>query len=416
MPWFFMCSRDLRGVAEPVVRQEARRQTNAVPRINANVPAPPSRASTDAQEARSPRIAARPAIPLLTVSEQAFSAMSNSQKTQWLVASAQRIRDDENCMQQHIIVGDRKLSGREAVTFALELASQFNRRQVPAIARRLLEDYPNPHFYFFGVRFESTRLEGWAREGIQSASEVEVTPQVQDLGKLLYENNSQNVHAGEAKAAQVAQLQRIKQRVVPGLCISTSSAEKEIHDYLTASAANIEQAQRGFNKVKALTDGVAGFNNQSPRDCLTLVWNYIRQISDDQLKADLGSALKTRFNELGREQICALGTIERMIDVPTGIDWSITAKISTEHLREELRTLAGTVNNGFEDEIKDYMRTVRDAVGTSEVTGNPEAIFTSMKRDRFLATADIEYGILRKLDRAVVATQAKHVFPADIVL
>lgn len=108
--------------------------------------------------------------------------------------------------------------------------------------------------------------------------------------------------------------------------------------------------------------------------------------------------------------------IERIIDIPTAIDWSITQKISVEHLRIELQTLAGTINEEFEREIADYIGSIRREAGDSHITGNPEEIFTAMKRDRFLQTADIEFGMLRGIDCREVAAHAEQIFPKDLTL
>jgi len=431
MPWFFTCGKGNQNVVEPVVQQAAERtsvnatagvrpETNQPNGASRNRPAniPPRTAHNQSAMAQRPRRNASPRpIPLMTVDGKTFLGMDNKSKIQWLLACAQHSQE-ENCVTDRITAGDMKMTGREATTYALEIASIHNRREVPNIATNLLENYPNPYFLFHGVNFSKSRVQGWARSGMISLSEEEVTPALQEVGKILYFDNSQNVHTAQIRSAQYDQLRRIKQRVVPANCISHELAQQEMHSFILASSTRSHVAVAGLNKVINLTAQVENFHNEVPRDCLTLLWNYIRQIPDEELKSCLKESLKTRFDELGSGYICALGTVQRIIDVPTGVDWSITANLSTEHLREELVTLAGTINESFEDEpdIAEHIRNVRQAHESGETTENPAVILTTLKRERFLATADIEFGTLRNLDRSIVQQQANIVFPVDTEL
>lgn len=379
--------------------------------------------------------------------KQNFSGLRAPRKIEWLVSNARDIRSNPDRLDDRVVAGHRNLSAREALTFALEIAIESKKDQVPFIARELMEYFPEPghRFQLFGVTFDSGRLALWANENERVSGAPTITQKimpaiVEGMDRALYTSNSQNVHDDAVKNAVTAQFQRIQNRIASVKQISYQETNVEIRNFLaknstpscsssgtsspasagTSSAAStstqpMSDAMLGFLTVWDRTDIIDPFH-VSPRHVLSCVWNYIRQVQDVNLQRNLKNALQEKLQEIVLENPCGMGMIERIIDTPTAIDWSLTSTISTDHLRDELRTLAGSVNSTFEEEIADYIDAVRAQVGTDSVHGDPEAEFTALKRDRFLQTALIEFSMFRGLDPALVRREAEHVFPADMVL
>ena len=350
-----------------------------------------------------------------------FNSLTQKQKIDWLVACVTKIRARENHEQQYIVAGPRCLTPREAMTYALELAFESSRPDVQIISQQLLGEYSNRHrqFLFFGIPFDKIYLERWARNEIRGGSNISVddspvSPEIADLGKAMYMNDSQNVHNARVVKAQVAQLTKIRERVSLHRRIDTTACENELK-LLLSTVPNSIAAANGLALVQGRNDAISHFG-VSVRAALTDVWNYIRETSDDELRSHLQLSLAAKLREISNERPCGVGMIERLIDTPTAIDWSITTAISTEHLREEMRTMAGTVNNTFEEEISEHIALVRAGQGSLDSNVDCEQILTKLKRERFLLTADIEFGMLRGIDRKIVSREADRVFPEDIVV
>ena len=230
----------------------------------------------------------------------------------------------------------------------------------------------------------------------------------------MYVSDPQNVHNERVVKAHVEQLTKIRQRVTPNRRIDIASCENEL-TILLSTVPNRAAALHGLTLVQGRNDVISRFG-VSVRATLTDVWNYIRETSDNELRSHLQLSLVAKLREINKERPCSVGMIERLIDTPTAIDWSITTALSTEHLREEMRTMAGTVNNTFEDDIAEHIALIRAGQEPSDSNVDCENILTMLKRDRFLQTADIEFGMLRGIDRKIVSREADRVFPKDIVV
>lgn len=85
----------------------------------------------------------------------------------------------------------------------------------------------------------------------------------------------------------------------------------------------------------------------SPAQTLAMVWTHIEN-SEQPLKDLLRDSLKNRLTEMGNQTFCALGLTERIIDIPTAVDWSVTKAISKEQLNIEIAQMAGDINEEHE--------------------------------------------------------------------
>lgn len=376
------------------------------------VPAYPTRA----QQPRT-GLPARPGERPVT----AFGDLSIERKISWLTKAAPPLKPDEYPNGQRIVAGKRHWSRKEALCNALELSMEAKRHAVPELCRQLLDEYPaeGQTFLLFGVPFPRARLVDWARDGIRAGQEHNPPPEIRDLGAELYRNNSQNVHANSVIIALANQLLKIQAQVPETSRVTDAAVPGQVKECIAGMAGLSQQtktnAQSGLNVVSRRTDQVGYFSN-SVNGCLAVLWNYICTQPDPALKRQLEESMVAKLAEISRENPCAIGMIERIIDIPTAIDWSITDSLSVEHLRLELQALAADISTGFEEEIADLMAVIRIEQGGAHIDGDPEAHLSGIKRERFLQMADIEYGILRQLDRAVVAQEAKKIFPEDLVL
>ena len=366
------------------------------------------------------------------ITDAAFSAMTPLQRLQWLREATPPLQADEYPGLERITAGNRHWTRKQALCNALELAIGSKRDLVPTLCRQLISEYPAEEqtFLLFGVTFDPARLADWAREGIHTNTDA-VTPEIHDLGAQLYHSNAQNVHDPSVVIALADQFLRILARVpLQSARIPAAKAEQEITNHIqTACAAtrddtkaacatkkNTEtQALDGLAIVSRRPDTVHHFGH-SVKECLCILWNYIQSVPDQQMQEQLKASMVAKLAEIRREGPCAVGMIERIIDIPTAIDWSITQKLSVEHLRLELQTMAAAINGRLDNETADFMAVLTQEAGQSHITGDPDDVVTHLKRERFLQTADIEFGMLRNIDRQLVAREAALIFPEGVML
>ena len=354
-----------------------------------------------------------------TIEEAAFEAMTAEQKIEWLRRAVPPLPEDEDPGTNLILVGSRSMTRKSALCLALDFAIEHKRDLVPSICRQLTNEYraDDQTFSIMGVPFSRLRLCNWAREGLAPGMPAIVPPRVEDLGKALYQDSSQNVHNTSVMNALSEQLSVIQNRVPESQRITDRQAESEIKAHIATAPAS-QSAQQGLALVLNRSDRVGHFGN-SVKGSLTAMWNYIRTVRDPHIQQNLKSSMVSKLREIGSERPCTVGMITRIIDIPTAIDWSLTQTLSHEHLREELRTLAGAINESVnvELDISNQRRAfARYRQNSTDGSNSNEKELTGLIRERFMHTADIEFSMLRGIDRQVVRTQANHVFPESATL
>jgi len=168
-----------------------------------------------------------------------------------------------------------------------------------------------------------------------------------------------------------------------------------------------------------------GHFGESIKGTLCILWNYIRAVLDLDTRHQLKESMAAKLIEIHAESPCSTGMIERIIDIPTAIDWSITQKMSVQHLRDELQRMAGAVNESCDADpdinflvdqataIKFSAEEVKDK-GPTEALTMLEKEITTLKRNRFLHTAQIELFTLRGIDSKLVKTVAESIFPEHV--
>jgi hypothetical protein len=349
-----------------------------------------------------------------------FELKSDVKKIDWLLKASPEVAPDGTLLMGKIKANKRQLNDKEALCFALELALESDRERVPAICNRLLRAYPavETRFTVEGIEFEREKIVEWTQQGalLQKVTDKKssATREKKALASVMKIGDPQNVHLDSVKIAFAEQLISIRNKILQDRTLSQHHAESEMLNYLRSNR-EYPNAASGFAIAKKSDQNISNFD-ESNRSCLTILWNYIRSISDPAVQNLLKIALAAKLHEIDKERPCTFGMIERLIDVPTAIDVSIMPSISIPALRAELQTLAGKANEQIETEEAEYIAVVRSEVGQDHITGDPEEVLTTMKRDRFLQMANFEYCMLRGMSRTQVETEANRIFPEGMVL
>jgi hypothetical protein len=246
------------------------------------------------------------------------------------------------------------------------------------------------------------------------APEKAVKPEFTALGRAMQRRDPQNVHSNQVVIALAAQLTSIRARISNAQSVSQTQAETEIAEYLRSNR-EYRRASDGFRATCARDEVNPNFGI-SIRGCQALMWNFMRSLPDQETKELLKSALAAKLSEIAIEQPCAIGMIERLIDVPTAVDVSNITQLSLPALRAELQALAARVNEQIETEEGDYIAMVRNEIGEPHINGDPEEFLSVLKRDRFLQMAQFDYCVLRGVSRTVLEEEANRIFPEGLTL
>ena len=137
-----------------------------------------------------------------------------------------------------------------------------------------------------------------------------------------------------------------------------------------------------------------------------------------QLKASLHDALLTCPAEIGSGHICALGTAERVIDIPTAVDWPVANIIFSENLHTEIAKMASDLHEEFEEKFGEQADVKRKlAAGSSDTAsvGDIEQRINKIKRDMFVAQANVELVTLRNLDEGLALREIDKMFIAAVM-
>ena len=349
-----------------------------------------------------------------------FDRKSDAGKITALLKASPAIAFDQLPSAEKIRANKRLMTDKEALCYALELALTSQRSRVPEICNRLLLAYPSPMVVFpvDGIEFDRKQISEWAQPGgLQMpvyAQDKPVKPEFTALGMAMHRRDPQNVHSNQVVIALAAQLTSIRARVSRAQSVSQTQAETEIADYLRTNR-EYRRATDGFRATCARDEANPNFGI-SIRGCQALIWNFMRSSPEQETRELLKSALAAKLSEIAVEQPCAIGMIERLIDVPTAVDVSNTNRLSLPALRAELQALAARVNEQIETEEADYIAMVRNEVGEAHINGDPEEFLSVLKRDRFLQMAQFDYCVLRGVSRAVLEEEANRIFPEGLTL
>lgn len=322
-------------------------------------------------------------------------------------------------------IGNRQLTQEGCFMFALDLALESDRARVPEIAGFLLAcaDPEKSRFSVCGVDLPRERIAEWSRNENPPVT-VAVTPEMNSLDKALRESGSQNVHDVDVLITASSQLTKMREKIPPSTVISARAARREIRAFLVQTASP-ESALNGMRRVMQ-TGGAAGpFGERADEEnefgetiamTMAIVWNYIKTIEDPVLKNRLCESMATKFREIAREQPCMTGVSQRIVDIPTAVDWSLTSNISIEHLRVELAQMAGAVIEAFEEDNEDNCVLVRNEAQQEHVIENPDQTISEIKRRIFLEKADFELVFLRNINADLVRDEAERIFPEGMII
>lgn len=312
----------------------------------------------------------------------------------------------------HLQIGPRPLGRRECLELALELALLHQPDAVPRISTHLLALEPEyATLSLFGINFKRARIVAWA-DGIDLPVTADRIGQQRAIDAVLQRDDAENVHA-----IPVVQqgLERIRRMQFQGdQLLGVERVYRQIEAHMRRCSAP-QAAFDGLQRVQAAPDRVPHFFI-TPSDAVTIVWRYVNAQTDPALAADLRAAVVARLVDIGETRPCGLGMVQRLIDTPTAIDFSMAGPISAEALRDEVAALAAEVNEEFDALYGEAAEAQLHALPPAPHSGARACKISEIKRAMLYQRAHVELVLLRKLSREQMEQAVNQIFPAGLVL
>lgn len=352
-----------------------------------------------------------------------FSRLDSEEKIQRLLEAAdEKINEAEHYDSYYLEVvtteiGSRNLTAKACLEFALEIALENRREQVPDISLRLVNilNANDQVVRLYGVDFPRARIEEWSNK--ESLPEpIQVRQEFIDKDGELGIRYGEDVHNRPVRIAGNKQLEVMDNRTPAGSKKTAEETDAEIRRYIATQPPS-ELAMAAFNRI--MQRNGAGEFNRNFAPVLAKVWGYIEQCTNQEMKQNLRNSMFRKLVELGEEWPCPPGVIQRIADIPTAIDLSLPQEIPEEEIFTELAKMAGDINASFEDDNAFNCSGSREEAGPDE--NSParmavEAAISDWKRDMFFAKARVELVLLRNIDANFVMTAAERVFPKGALL
>lgn len=138
----------------------------------------------------------------------------------------------------------------------------------------------------------------------------------------------------------------------------------------------------------------------SPQHAIKEVIQYIQSVPNQTMRTNLTNALLERLREIHMEGPCVSGVLQRLIDVPNGIDPDMNFAGASRQIGEEMATLAGKTYAQFSDLIEEGVRAIEQEEYNPDVT---HTIAGNIGRDMFHNRVEQDMKLMGGLSEAELA-------------
>jgi hypothetical protein len=123
---------------------------------------------------------------------------------------------------------------------------------------------------------------------------------------------------------------------------------------------SLRSVERAVNVVKNTTRGDNNWKEDiTPQQLLPIVWGYIANHPDSQIRHNLKFTLLERLAEISAEDPCSTGKLQRLIHIPSGIDSGMNIFAEALQIGDSVTHIASVAYefaNEYVDDVVDHMR------------------------------------------------------------
>lgn len=341
-----------------------------------------------------------------------FDSLPISTKISILADAAATMPARADGRRPQLQIGVRPLGRQDCLELALELALVHQPRSIQAISQRLLKLQPAyATVSLFGLNFKRARIATWS-EGRDLPVIANVSVNDQQLDGELARNNEENVHASPVILHGLQQLRKMQR--LGDQTLNVQQIYRQVETYLRTVGAP-QLAFDGLTLVQAIRGEIPHFDITLD-SAMAIIWCYLKAQTDRVLSAQLHAAFVARLVDIAETTPCGLGMLQRLVDTPTAVDFSMTAPISALALRDEVAAMAAEVNEEFEALYGEAAEAQIRTAPPQPDAGDPSLRMSEIKRAMLLQRAAVELVIFRKLSPELVRQTVDQVFPQGMVL
>ncbi|HEX4917955.1 MAG TPA: hypothetical protein VFV43_08680 [Limnobacter sp.] len=139
----------------------------------------------------------------------------------------------------------------------------------------------------------------------------------------------------------------------------------------------------------------------TPQQAIKDVVQYIESIQDSSLRSNLTDALLNRLQEIHLEGPCVSGVLQRLLDVPNGIDPDMNFAGRAQQIGEEMATLAGKTNAQLNELIQEGVQAIPEQERNPDTA---QTIASQIGRNMFDARVDQDMKLRGGIPETELAT------------
>ena len=141
-------------------------------------------------------------------------------------------------------------------------------------------------------------------------------------------------------------------------------------------------AHRGLDFALSQNQPVNEGLDTNVEDVVREVWTYCSRHSDEPLRQNLIDAFVTRLRDIGSEQPCNTGCVQRLLQTMEGIDPNFEHSVPDKRaLQEEITRMVAVLDQSLDDQIEIDRQAQQDAPGAVEA-------IIAFKQDRMKASIE----------------------------
>lgn len=301
-------------------------------------------------------------------------------------------------------------------SYCIDLSLQELEHQYTAVAeqnlRSMLTLWVNTlcpaqnEFNLNGVVYSRTEIQDMlsapgliSRKVQQTRSNLGIAVERRLYGESI-ELNAQNVHdpSVRANAARVLGIMRAKYGS------AKEPTQSEVSLFVNRAASNTPSRPTILAGMTHCLNHIGHDSNWevslTPNKALKEVIRYIKATPDVQMKTNLTNALLERLREISAEKPCVVGVLQRLMDVPNGIDPDMNFAGVSRQIEEDMSRLAVKTYAQVNSLIDESIQAQRALPDSENNEANAEAIASKIGKEMFGTRVKQDMHLLGGLNQA----------------
>lgn len=230
------------------------------------------------------------------------------------------------------------------------------------------------------------------------------------MGRLMYGqqgDRNQSVHDQAIKSIGTQVLQKLNKELKHETLTPVDALRGEVIQFARSSNAT-DWVSSGLDHIFTHNEKPSRDSevNTTPILALQALWSYAKQHKDPKVRENLMQATRICVTEIGQENPCSTGCVERILNVPNGIDPVISMIATDIHYADEVSRLAARVQSAMPSIFEGT-----ELENPDMVEGLDEAVFGEIKASLFKRAAETELGLVRSVPERQFVKEVERMLP-----